>query len=69
MNDEPGRFVEDEEVVVFEKYLEWDRFWLLRLDLHDRWLGQLDLIIGSNQLAWSGWLSIESDRTVADQCL
>ena len=69
MNDEPGRLIEDEEIVVFEKYLERDCFRLLRLDLHDRWLDQLDLIIGSNQLAWSGRFSIESDRTVTDQCL
>jgi len=51
MNDQPRRFIDHNEVVVFEQNLKWNRFWQ-GLDLFQRWLGELNLIATSDKLAW-----------------
>ena len=68
MNDKPRRLIDDDEVVVFEEYLKRDRLWQ-RLDLFQRWLGELNLITASNNLAWPAGFVIESNEPVADQLL
>src|SRR5205807_1605999 len=51
MNDKPRRLIDDDEIVVFEEYLERDHLWQ-HLDLFQRRLGQLNLVAASNNLAW-----------------
>jgi hypothetical protein len=68
MNDKPRRLIDDDEVVVFEEYLKRDRLWQ-RLDLFQRWLGELNLITASNNLAWPAGFVIESNEPVSDQLL
>src|SRR5438045_9673950 len=51
MNDKPRRFVEHDEIIVFEENLKWDLLWQC-LCLFQRRLGELDLIAASNDLAW-----------------
>ena len=51
MNDKPRRFVEHDEIIVFEENLKRDLLWQC-LYLFQRRLGELDLIAASNDLAW-----------------
>jgi hypothetical protein len=51
MNDKPGRFIDDDEIIVFEENLKRDRFWQ-GFDFLRRRLGELDLVATSNNLAW-----------------
>jgi hypothetical protein len=68
MNDKPRRFIDDDEIVVFEEYLKRDRLWQ-RLDLFQRRLGELNLIATSNNLAWPAGRVVESNKPIADQLL
>ena len=68
MNDKPRRFIDDDEIVVFEEYLKRDRLWQ-RLDLFQRRLGELNFIATSNNLAWPAGRVVESNKPVADQLL
>ncbi len=51
MNDKPRRLVDDDEIVVFEEYLNRDRL-REHLDLFQRRLDQLNLVAASDNLAW-----------------
>jgi hypothetical protein len=51
MNDKPGRLVDHDEIIVFEKNLKGDLFWQ-GLDLFQWRLGEFNLIADSNNLAW-----------------
>ena len=51
MNDEPGRLINDDQVVIFEENLKRDRLWK-GLDLFQWWFGKLNLVAASNDLAW-----------------
>ena len=68
MNDKPRRFIDDDEIVVFEEYLKRDRLWQ-RLDLFQRRLSELNLIATSNNLAWPAGRVVESNKPVANQLL
>ena len=68
MNDKPRRFIDDDEIVVFEEYLKRDRLWQ-RLDLFQRRLGELNFIATSNNLARPAGRVVESNKPVADQLL
>jgi hypothetical protein len=68
MHNEAGRFVEDEEIVVFEKDLERHRF-RLRIALFNFRLTHFDNVAGVNGVARPWLLAIHADESVADQCL
>src|SRR5437667_2091871 len=68
MNDKPRRLIDDDEIVVFEEYLERDHLWQ-HLDLFQRRLGQLNLVAASNNLAWPAGRVIESHEPIAHQLL
>ena len=51
MNDKSRRFINDDQVVIFEENLKRDLLWQGN-NLFQRWLGELDLVAISNNLAW-----------------
>jgi hypothetical protein len=65
VDGEPGRFIDYEEIIVFEENLEGDR---LRsgLDLLQRRLDEFNLIAASYKLAWPGGFPIEPNESAAD---
>src|SRR5439155_26511415 len=68
MNGEPGRLVDDDEIVIFEEDVEWDR---LRecLDLLQWRLQKINFIASSNNLPRPGDLLVEANEPGADQLL
>ena len=68
MDDQPGRFVHDEEIVVFEQDFERDRF-RLRFDFLELGLGQLDGVARTDEVAWPGDFAVEFNESVPDQGL
>ena len=68
MNGEPGRLVDDDEIVIFEEDVEWDR---LRecLDLLQWRLQKINFIAASNNLPRPGDLLVEANEPGADQLL
>ena len=68
MHDQPGRLVQDEQVVVLEQNLERH---LLRLgfDFFDGRFGQLDDVARAHEIAGSRRLSVQRDESAADQRL
>jgi hypothetical protein len=68
VHNEPGRFVEDEEIVVLEKDLERHRLGL-RVAFFNLGLAHFDNVAGVNGVARSRLLAIHVDESVADQCL
>ncbi len=68
VNGEAGRFIDNDDVIVFEENLEWDR---LRpdIDLLRRWLPQINFVAGSDDLPGPGGLLVEPDASAADQLL
>ena len=68
MHDDSRRFVENEEIVVFENYVE---FYLLRLrfDFLDLGFAQLHSVAGAHGIARAGGFTIEQDEAIADQRL
>ena len=68
VNSKASRFIDNDEIVVFEEYLEWNR---LRpdIDLLYRWLPQINFITASDDLPRSGGLLVEPDEPAADQLL
>src|SRR5204863_7557803 len=57
MNDQPGRFVDDEQVLVFKKNLQRNRLGLI-FSLLQRRLAHLDAIPASNRITGPDRLSI-----------
>src|SRR5437667_11772891 len=68
MNDEPGRFVDDDEIVVFEENVERNRF-RPGVDLFRRRFGDFDLITGSQKLPWPSSGAVEAVEADADLLL
>jgi len=68
MNNQTGRFIDDDEIVVFEKDLQRNRFRLM-VDLFDRRLGQFDFIAGADEVPRSRGCAIASDEPCPDQVL
>ena len=57
VNGEASRFIDNDEIIVFEDYLKWNR---LRLDvdfLH-RWLAEINFVTQSNDVPRPGGLLI-----------
>jgi len=68
MNDEPGRLVEHEEIVVLEQNVERYRLGL-GVALFNLRLAHFDNVAGPNRVAWSRRLSVQSDEFFPDQRL
>ena len=68
VNDKSRRLINDEQVVIFEENLKRDLLWQ-GLDLFQRWLGEVDLVAISNNLAWPAGRVVKSNKPVADQLL
>ena|SRR5437899_2226759 len=68
VNDKSRRLINDDQVVIFEENLKRDLLWQ-DLDLFQRWLGELDLVAISNNLAWPAGRVVETNKPVADQLL
>src|SRR5436309_15523236 len=68
MNDETRGLVDHDEIIVFEENLKRDLLWQC-LDLVRRWLGELNLIAASNDLAWPAGGVVEKNKSIADQLL
>ena len=68
MNDKPSWFIDDNEIVVLEENIEWNRLWLI-LDLFEWRLGYFYLIAAANRLARPRDHAIEPNESGADQLL
>jgi hypothetical protein len=68
MHDEPGRFVKNEEIVVFEKNLERDRLGL-RIALFDFGFTYFDYVADADRIARSRRFAVHANKSGADQCL
>ena len=68
VNGEAGRLVNDDEVIVFEENLEWNRLWP-HIDLLRRWLAKIDFVAASDDLPRSSGLLVEPNKPAADQLL
>jgi len=68
MNGEACRFIDNDDVVVFEKDIEWNRL-RLQSDLFCRWLPESNFVTASDDLPRPGSLLVEPNATVADQLL
>jgi len=68
MDDKARRLVDHDQIIVFEENLKRDLLWQ-GLDLFQRWLGELDLVAISNNLAWPAGRVVETNKPVADQLL
>src|SRR5438552_9197210 len=68
VNGEAGGFVDNDDVTVFEEYLERNRL-RLDIDFHGRWLPQINFVAASDNLPRSGGLLIEPNESAADQLL
>ena len=68
VNGKAGRFIENDEIIVFESYLQWNR---LRpdIDLLYWWLPQLNFVTASDNLPRTGGLLVEPNEPAADQLL
>ena len=68
MNNEAGRFIDDNEIVIFEKDLERNRFRLI-VDLFGRRLTEFNFIAVADEIARSCGCSVERHESSADQLL
>ena len=68
VNGEAGRFVDNDDVIVFKEYLEWNRL-RLDIDLLHRWLADINFVAASGNLPRSGGLLVEPNEPAADQLL
>ena len=68
VNGESGRFVDDDEIVVFEENVEWNRLrsWL---DLLRRRLNEINLVPALDDVPRPDGLLIEPNEPAADQLL
>jgi hypothetical protein len=65
MNSEPGRFIDNDEIIVFEENLKGHRLWS-SLDLLQRRLDEFNLIAIPHKLAWPGPCAVEPNESAAD---
>ena len=49
VNDEASLFVDNDEIIVFEDYLKWNRL-RLDIDLLRRWLAEINFVTASDDL-------------------
>lgn len=68
VNGEAGRLIDNDEVIVFEQNLEWNRLWP-DVDLHRRWLAEINFVAASDHLPRSSGLLVEPNEPAADQLL
>lgn len=68
VNGEASRFVDNDDVIVFEEDIERNRL-RLDVDLLHRWLAEINFVTASNDLPRPGGLLVESDESAADQLL
>ncbi len=68
MDDESGRLVDDEQVLVFEKNAQRNVF-RGQIDFLRRWLIQFDPVSRPNSLTWARRLPIQPNEPIADQLL
>jgi hypothetical protein len=68
MNDQASRFVDNQQVLVFEKNVEGDGFGL-GLDFFRRRFAQVDPVAGPDAVARPGVLAIQPNESVLDQLL
>lgn len=68
MYDQTGRFVQDEEIIVFKKNFERDRFRLI-VDLFRRRLAKIDKIAGAHEIARPGRFAVTANESAANQLL
>ena len=68
VNGKAVRFIDNDEIVVFEEYLEWNR---LRpdIDLLCWWLPQINFVTAPDNMPLLGGLLVEPDEPAADQLL
>jgi len=68
VNGKAGRFIDNDEIVVFEEYLEWNRLWR-HIDLLQLRLPQINFVTAPDNVPRSGGLLVESNEPAADQLL
>ena len=68
MHNQPGRFVQDEQVVVLKKNFKSDRFRSI-VDLFRRRLAKIDKVAGANEIARPRRFAVTANKPGADQLL
>jgi len=68
MNNEAGRFIDDNEIVVFEKSLQRNCFRLI-VDLFGRWLAESNFIAIADEIARPRGCPVERHESSTDQLL
>jgi len=68
MNGEASRFVDNDDVIVFEDYLKWNRL-RLEIDFLHRRLAEINFVAASDDLPRPGRSLVEPNESVADQLL
>ena len=68
VNGKAGRFIDNDEIVVFEEYLDWNRL-RPHIDLLQRRLPQINFVTAPDNVPRSGGLLVEPDEPAMDQLL
>jgi len=68
MNCHASRLVDNNEIVVFEENIQRNRLWS-DVDLLRRWLDEINLVTGSDNLPWSTGSAVEPNEAAPDQLL
>jgi len=68
MNDQPRRFVDYDQILVFIKNVERDRFRSI-VDLFRRWFVYFNSVAAAHEIARAGWGAIEGDELFPHQLL
>ena len=68
MNNEAGRFINDDEIVVFEENLQRNRFRLI-VDLFGRWFTEVNFIPVADEIARPCGCPVERNESSTDQLL
>jgi len=68
VNGKAGRFIDNDEIVVFEEYIEWNRL-RSHIDLLQRWISQINFVTAPDNVPRTGNLLVEPDEPAADQLL
>ena len=68
MNNEPSRLIDDNDVLVFEKNIERNRFRLI-VDLFERWLAEVNFIAIADEIARPRGGPVEPHESSTDQLL
>ena len=68
MNGKAGGFIDNDDVIVFEEYLEWNRL-RPHIDLLHRRLNQINFVTAPDNVPRPGGLLVEPNESAADQLL